>query len=118
MSTEQLRILIGQKIREERIARHMSIDELSELLGITPGFLGLMERGSRGTTPLTLYKLSNVFGMPIDSLFLKANDSLPMEDAKKGMAKKLESMVSNLSEAELDFIVEIIKAFRKLNDSQ
>ncbi|MCD8157346.1 MAG: helix-turn-helix transcriptional regulator [Clostridiales bacterium] len=40
--------LIGMNIRYERQLRNLTIEELSEIIGIAPGFLGLIERGQRG----------------------------------------------------------------------
>jgi len=68
MNKEQLRILIGENIRKERLARSMTIDELSESLGQSSGFVGLIECGKRGATTYTLLKLAEIFNTSVDSL--------------------------------------------------
>ena len=40
-------ILIGHRIRNERIALGMTQSEFAKLLGISPSYLGALERGTR-----------------------------------------------------------------------
>ena len=69
MTKEQLDSIIGKNINKERLARELSVEELAELLGYTPSAITLIENGKRGTSALTLYKLSKIFGLPVDSFF-------------------------------------------------
>ena len=120
MTKERLRAIIGENIRNERISRNISIDELAEMLDLTSGFVGLIERGQRGTTPNTLYKLADVFSMSIDSFFHdKAKPSLSMgeEYSPSAKRKKIESLISGLTEKELDFTISILKCLRLMNRS-
>ena len=118
MTKKQLRVIIGENIRNERVTRNISIDELAEMLELTSGFVGLIERGQRGTTPSTLLKLADVFGMSIDTLFSDENGSLNLgeEHLPRGHAKrlKIESLISGFSEKELDFVIDMIKNLRAL----
>lgn len=111
---------MGENIRNERMARNMSIDELAELLELTSGFVGLIERGRRGATAYTLLKLSDIFGMPIDNIFLKPSSlALSMEEEStrqtKAKRNKISSLVADLSEKELDFLVRMIKGIKSMN---
>ncbi|MCL2399075.1 MAG: helix-turn-helix transcriptional regulator [Defluviitaleaceae bacterium] len=120
MTKERLRIIIGENIRTERIARNISIDELAELLELTSGFVGLIERGQRGTTPNTLFKLADVFGTSIDSFFYRENSSSlsfaeESENGKKVKRKKLKSLISDFSEEEIDFVIRVVKGVRQMN---
>ena len=45
-------ILIGHRIRNERIALGMTQSEFAKLLGISPSYLGALERGTRPVTYL------------------------------------------------------------------
>lgn len=49
---------ISGRIREERKLSGFTIEELAELAGLTPSFVGLIERGDRKLSVLTLDKLS------------------------------------------------------------
>jgi len=59
---------IGQRIRKLRISHGISMDELSSKLGITQGFLGLVERGERGASVRRLVAFSEIFNVSLDYL--------------------------------------------------
>lgn len=119
MSKESLKIIIGENIRNERTSRSISIDELAEMLNLTPGFVGLIERGQRGTTPSTLFKLSKLFKIPVDAFFYQSTDLILNEDPTKGgQKKKIESLISDFTEIELEFVVSMVKAVRAMNRSE
>ena len=113
MTKEQLRQIIGKNIREERLARNISVEEMADMLGLTAGFVGLIERGERGTTAFNLFILSNMLGVSIDSIFKSTN--LDNEsDATKSKFKKIESLMTNFTDAELNFVIAMIKEIRVL----
>jgi transcriptional regulator with XRE-family HTH domain len=119
MTKEQLRIRMGENIRNERVSRNMSIDDLAEMLELTPGFVGLIERGKRGATPHTLFKLSDILGIPIDPLFFRAEGGLSFGEeainATKVMRGKITSLISNLTEKELQFVIDMVKGVKEMN---
>ena len=111
VNKDELKIMIGRNIRNERVIRGMSLDELAELMEQSPGFLGLVERGQRGATAHNLLKLADIFGISIDSLFLRGEiESYIMSN---GLQKKLSSLISDFSEIELFFIINVVKEFRQ-----
>jgi len=121
MTKERLRIIIGENIRNERLSRNISIDELAEMIELTSGFVGLIERGQRGTTPGTLVKLADVFGISIDTLFYRHKDiSLSLAEESKSQAKhrKIKSLTTDFSDIELDFVISTIKNIRAINRAQ
>ena len=117
MNKFKLRIIIGENVRKERLARGISIDELADLLGLTSGFVGLIERGQRGATPITLYKLSTVFGTPIDKFFYPSEDlpSLVEAPSKHIKREKLASLTSDFSDTEVNFVITVVKGLRSVN---
>ena len=118
MTKEQLRVLMGENIRNERMARNLSIDELAESLSLTPGFVGLIERGRRGATAHTLSKLSEIYGIPIDGMFRASKDkALSMAEGNGIPAnrKKIASLIVDLTEKELEFVVKVVKGLKVMN---
>jgi len=111
MTKYELRAVLGQNIRAERHSRGLTVDELSELMDITPGFLGLIERGERGITAFNLLKFSSVFGLPIDSLF--HHNKVEAPDGVKVLHQKLGSLTSNFTERELTFVIQMIHGIRQ-----
>jgi len=121
MTKVQLRGIIGENIRRERITRDISIDELGDMLSLTSGFVGLIERGQRGATPVTLFKLSAIFGIPIDTFFYKMPEpstklaEIPASQVKR---EKLASLTADFSDAELDFVISSVKGLRGIYRSK
>lgn len=61
-------IAIGNRIRFVREELSMTRENLSELINITPYFLGQIERGERNMSVKTLIKLSSCLNISIDYL--------------------------------------------------
>ena len=106
MTAKRLRIIMGENVRKTRTNCGLSIYELAELLGITHGFLGSIERGERGTTPLALLKLSKIFNVPIEHFFFK-NDYTT--DSYKS---RIEALTYDFTESELDFVIYMMEGVK------
>jgi len=52
---------VGQRVRDLRIKHPFTIEEFSEILGVTPGYLGLIESGARGISIRHLIMISAMF---------------------------------------------------------
>jgi len=113
--------IIGRNIRTEREARNMSRDELAELVDLTTSHMGLIERGERGATGVTLMKLSRILGRPIDDFFYEAKENKPSlsegskEDIFEADKKKFISLAAYLTEKELHFAINMVKGVIRLN---
>jgi transcriptional regulator with XRE-family HTH domain len=108
--------IIGKNIRNERQARNLSRDELAEMLDLTTSHMGLIERGERGATAITLSKLTRVLQLPIDNFFTPPPTLALREERGSGKAtanKKINSLIANLNEAELNFIIHVIQGLSK-----
>ena len=121
MTKEKLQIIIGNNIRNQRLARGLSIVELSKLIGKTSGFLGLIERGQRGATPHMLLSLAVILDIPIDTLFCSAKSS-PSEsiESSNGYAerKKIHNLISNFQVKDLMFLIGTIQSYQAANHSE
>jgi len=112
--------VIGRNIRNERQSRNLSREELAEMLELTTSHMGLIERGERGATAITLAKLTRVLHLPIDAFFMTpAKQSLREERSTSRAAneKKITSLLTNLSDVELAFIVHVIQGVAKLSSA-
>ena len=110
---KELQYIIGNNIRKERTQRNMSRDELADLLGVTVGHIGLMERGERGVTSHRLHKLCEIFHVPEGRFFsddLKLAEE--MESPTRAKRNKIISLLHNLSEPELDMVISTLKIQR------
>ena len=60
----------GARIRELRIAKNLTQDELAEHMNFSNGYISFIESGKRGCSVDVLIALSNLFGVSIDYLVL------------------------------------------------
>ena len=110
---KQFRVLVGANIRNIRNSRGLTIDDLANVLGVTPGFMGLIERGERGTSSYALLKLSEAFGIPFEN-FYYGTEAILDSDNKKVLLNKITAMIKPLSEDRLELALEIVKGLGQL----
>ncbi len=113
--------IIGANIRYERKKRDLTIEELSDILAIAPGFLGLIERGQRGTSIKNLCRIADFFSLTLDELITRyveeEHDQVEEKPPTQKEQKRLsaESYIKNLNHAELDFFISILKNLKRYN---
>lgn len=108
--------IIGSNIRFERQKRDLTIDELSEILNIAPGFLGLIERGQRGTSIKNLCKIANIFNITLDTLITQPLCSSHVLNEESSIDEKRRTALTYLTsmeEKEIDFFISCMKNFKK-----
>ena len=115
MTRQELREIIGENIRIERKARNLSTDELAKLMEVSTSLLNLIERGKRSLTMHNSTKLAQIFNMPLDRFVEKGEN---VKAAVSGSSdalkrKKLESLIVGLDDHELEFIISLVKEFKK-----
>ena len=60
----------GARIRELRIAKNFTQDDLAEHMNVSHGYISFIESGKRGCSVDVLIALSNLFGVSIDYIVL------------------------------------------------
>jgi transcriptional regulator with XRE-family HTH domain len=68
---------LGAEIRTLRVAQGLSQERLADLAGLHRNFIGLIERGQRNPTYLTLVAISNKLDIPLSKLILAAEQRKP-----------------------------------------
>ncbi len=110
---------IGKKIRKERIIRNLTLEQLAEILDLSPSYMGLIERGQRGISIETLYKLAIAFDVTTDYLISSDDDEDISEDifSCNVLYQKILAHIKKYSTEELKFLLEFIELKNK-HDSQ
>ena len=120
MRSDKMRLdkTVGANIRRERDLRKLTRDELAELIDLTVSHLGLIERGERGATPVVLNKLCSVLGVTADYLFTERSRATSAREGNENTEgvylKKVEVLIPQLTEPELEHISHMIKGLLKL----
>jgi len=102
MKNEVNYIKIGNRIRIERENFDMTREKFSELLNLSPYFLGQIERGERKMSINTLINISECLHISIDSLFFEQINANTNNDV-------LHSLINKCSEREVKVIEGLIK---------
>ena len=99
--------IFGQRLRQQRKARGMTIEELAEKIGITQNYLGLVERGENLPSMATLIKIVNVLGISSDLLLC---DEVRNANYLNGeIASRMEGLTPKERTAALDILDNAIK---------
>jgi len=116
MSKRQFNKIVGENIRKKRISLRMTLEDLAKALDVTTAAVGLVERGERGATSYNLYKLSNLFDMPVDAFYHSIDVASPsIPERRKAQFQKLDALAANLTESELDYLIIMAKRLPNLN---
>lgn len=98
-------VFIGKRLKEERNRLHYTQDEVSEMIGVTPAYVGHIERGERGFSIETLIKLCNVYKVTIDYLF----EDVIQQD-KNSISEQISLLLRDKDENQQKAVLDIMKA--------
>jgi XRE family transcriptional regulator, regulator of sulfur utilization len=62
---------LGQELRAHRLEKGWSQEELADRSRLHANYIGLLERGQRNPTVLTLLEVTKQLGVPLSALFSK-----------------------------------------------
>ena len=75
---------VGNTVREMRLAKGWSQEELSFNCGLHRTYVGAVERGERNLTLLSLQKIADALGLPMTALFTEQEEGA---DAKQTLSR-------------------------------
>ena len=87
---DDVKKLLGQKIKELRKTRHFTQEKLAEMIGIEPPNLSYIETGRFYPSPDTLRRIAQALDVKIYELY-KFDYLRPVSELKKELYKKLEN---------------------------
>ncbi len=81
---------IGKKIKEVRKNKNLSQEEFAEEIGITPSYLGQVERGQRNIALPTLEKIAKVTDIPVEIFICNISTENELQRFWESATKDLE----------------------------
>ena len=72
---DENRPALGERLRAFRRARRLTLRQVSEVAGVTEGFLSQVERGTSNASITTLRAIAETLGLTLADLFDAENDS-------------------------------------------
>lgn len=65
---KEILIKFGKKVREERLKRGLSQEDLANKAGVHRTYIGMIERGEKNITLENIEKISKAFEISLDNL--------------------------------------------------
>ena len=59
----------GKRVRELRLEKELTQEELAEKLGVSTNYVGMVERAERNTSLLKVFKIAKVLNVRTSELF-------------------------------------------------
>ena len=113
MNNSKLRLHIGTTIRKRREEMNMTQAELAELIDVTTGFVGQMERGESAPNLSTLKSIIDALSLEPNSLFNVGEE----EKVPEGLYE-LYHIFLTLSEHDQKVILLVARSLRQLEDKK
>ena len=101
---------ISTVIRETRKEKGLTQEGLAELIGVTPGYVGQLERNETTPSAVILSKIVEVLGIDANSLFFEQTEAM-------SLSREIAIRASRLSKENQEIVLGIIniieQAYRK-----
>lgn len=65
---ESILIKLGKRVREERLKKSLSQEQLAELANVHRTYIGMIERGEKNISLLSIERISKALKIPIAEL--------------------------------------------------
>lgn len=101
----------GNRIRELRLERGLSQERLALNADITPAYLGLLERGKKNPTVLTVERLCQAMGISLSDFFSAYSEYKNVED---DIGKQILYHLNGLTDEERLCFLDLIKTMLQI----
>ncbi len=101
-------VRLGSKIREQRLKKGLTQEKLAEKCGISPSYIGIIERGDKKLSITTLVKIASVLDISTDYLL---SDSLNI--SQDASLKQVLSDVKELKNDEMDLLINVVNTIAR-----
>ena len=101
----------GKRIRELRTERGLTQERLALNAGITPAYLGLLERDQRNATVVTIERICAALNISMSEFFSTAEPAEPVED---DLGKQILYQMNGMNDAEKSVILQRVKTVMHL----
>lgn len=104
MDKEQIAIVIGEKIKQYRLANGWTQQELGTKIGISKNAIGNYEKGFRSPKKNTMFDLAKAFSISIDDLFppVQKDSASDIQSIYDQLAPPRQGKVLTYAERQLD----------------
>ena len=80
MTKQELQTVIGQNLRKARLGQRLTIEQVSERVGISTTFYSNLECGNKMMSLITFQKLTEVLGVSASTLLSNGKEDMHIKD--------------------------------------
>lgn len=102
---ENIKFIIGQRIRNYRIQKNLSQEQLSELANCHPTYIGQLERGEKNATLESIQKVAQALNIPLSQLFEKIEE----KQNEESIPLQIYDFFSSKNKKEQKYLYQILK---------
>ena len=102
---ENIKFIIGQRIRNYRIQKNLSQEQLSELASCHPTYIGQLERGEKNATLESIQKVAQALDIPLSQLFEKIEE----KQNEESIPLQIYDFFSSKNKKEQKYLYQILK---------
>ncbi len=106
---KEIDTVVGKIVKEYRLKKSLTQDELAKELNITPKYISRVENGISGLGDETLIKYINFFGITPNILY---QELITNEDIKSQI--EISNKISELSQDKLGFLMQFIELLKNI----
>lgn len=110
----ELREIIRKNIRNRRTALNMPLDELADMVNLSAGYIGSIERGERTGTLETLCNIAQALNMSVNELFA---DNYPANRINP-LLEKINGYLVHLDANDCEHLLDVCRFLKVKNDRQ
>lgn len=103
----QMKKDFANTIKKIRLSKNMTQEQVAELAGINPKYLGEIERGLKSPTVVVVRKLADALSVPICSIM--SARACPCNDA--GISQEVAFLLDGKKEKEVKKVLKLIELF-------
>lgn len=101
----------GSRVRELRTERGLSQEQVALAAGITPAYLGQVERGQKNPTVQTIERVCGAMSVPLSIFFSGAETALPVSD---DIDRQIMGQLSTMTTEERTLVLQVVKSMAQL----
>lgn len=106
--------LMGEKIKAARVQKKLTLEKVSERIGISRNFLWEIEAGRKAPAIQTLYNIGKDLDISIDYLLgLSEHKKWLCENNDSDLCMNINRIIQNLNSAEMDILYKLLLEYLK-----
>lgn len=103
--------IMGKRIKAARTQQRLTLEKLSEKIGISRNFLWEIEAGRKAPAIQTLYTISKELNISIDYLFCLSSNPKLSDNTEPEISKKINHIIDDLNFKEKHMLYALLNTY-------